>query len=341
MRENARWSRRTFLVHAVTVAAATATAPLLSRTAHAASAGYPIKGKTISLIVPWPPGGPADASARILSPVLEETLGLHIEIINRGGAGTQLGMNELVRSRADGYTLGQVSLPTLPAVYFNPERQAVFARKSFQPISMYLNDPGALAVRSDSPYNDLKSLLDAAKANPGKLKVGATGVLTMAHLLVLLLQKASGAKFSVVQFDGGGPGLIALLGGHIDCLSGVLSDVVVRHKGGQVRALVVAGKEPSPFLPDVKTAEAQGYNIYPLGSSRGWAGPAGTPKEVVEKFDAAVKRAVEDSGVKQKMEAAGLALYYMPTEAYAANWAEVDGIVRQLFEEEGIKVPTP
>ena len=343
MREDAFMSRRALLANAVTGAAVAATVPFLPGNGLAATMpptniAYPVKGKTITLIVPWPPGGPADLSTRILSPILEQELGTNIEIVNRGGAGTQLGMNELVRSRPDGYTIGQVSLPTLSAVYLNPERQAAFGRKSFQPIAMYLDDPGTIAVGIDSPFKDLKSLLDAAKADPGKLRVGATGVLTQAHLLVLLLEKLSGAKFTAVQFDGGGPALTALLGGHIDCMSGVVSDVALRHKGGQVRALAVVGKEPSPFIPDVKTAEAQGYKLY-WGSSRGWAVPTGTPQEIVEKFDSAVRHDTENEGVKRKMWDAGLALRYMPTEAYAANWMEIDGIVRKVFEEQGIKVP--
>ncbi len=343
MGENAFMTRRTFLKDAVTGAAVVATIPLLwsnneSAIASAASIGYPTKGKTVTLIVPWPPGGPADTSTRILAPILEKELGTNIEIVNKGGAGTQIGMTELVRSKPDGYTLGQVSLPTLAAVYLNPERQAVFSRKNFVPIAMYLDDPGMIAARSDSPYKDLQSLLDAAKANPEKIKMAATGILAQAHLLVLLLEKQSGAKFATVQLDGGGPALTALLGGHVDAMSGVFSDVVMRHKAGQVRALAVTAKERSGFAPDVKTAEAQGYKIY-WGSSRAWAAPAGTSREIVEIVNGAIRRATENAEVKQKMAGAGLALRYMPTEEYSQYWTDIEGIVRQLFEQEGVKVP--
>lgn len=345
MRESTFISRRAFLKEAVVGAAVAAVVPVLSAsgastTAPAKNVEYPVKGKVVTLIVPWPPGGPADTSVRILGPVLEKELGTTIEIVNRGGAGTQIGMTELAKSKPDGYTIGQVSLPTAAALYLNPARQAIFNRKSFQPIAMYIDDPGAIAVRADSPYRDLKSLVEAAKSNPEKVKIAASGVLAMAHLQALLLQKESGVKFAIVQFDGGAPQMTNLLGGHVESASFVLSDAAVRHKGGQVRVLATLAKERSPFLPDVKTAEEQGYKVY-FGSSRGWAVPAGTPKEIVEIINGAVKRAAENAEIKQRMQTAGLALRYMPTEEYAKYWEDMEGTTRQLLEQEGVKVPKP
>jgi len=271
---------------------------------------------------------------------LEKELGATIEIINRGGAGTQIGMTELARSKPDGYTVGQVSLPTITALYLNPARQAVFNRKSFEPVALYIDDPGAIAVRADSPYRDLKSLVDAAKANPEKIKIACSGVLAMAHLQALLLQNEAKVKFAIVQFDGGGPQMTNLLGGHVESASFVLSDAAVRHKSGQVRVLAVMAKERSPLLPDAKTAEEQGYKVY-FGSSRGWAVPAGTPKEIVEIINGAVKRATDKIEIKQRMETAGLALRYMSTEEYAKYWEEMEGTTRLLLEQEGVKVPKP
>jgi putative tricarboxylic transport membrane protein len=342
MRAHPSMSRRVFLKEAVAGAAIAASVSGLSvigaSAAPARKVEYPIKGKVVNLLVPWPPGGPADASARILSPVMEKELGTTIEIVNRGGAGTQIGMTELARSKADGYTIGQVSLPTAAALYLNPERQAVFTRKSFQPIAMYIDDPGVIAVRADSPYKDLKSLIEAAKANPEKIKVAGSGVLAMTHLQLLLLQRESGAKFAIVQFEGGGPQMTNLLGGHVECASFVLSDAAVRHKSGQVRVVGVMAKERSPLVPDAKTAEEQGYKVY-YGSSRGWAVPAGAPREIVEIINAAVRRAAENAEVKQRMENAGLALRYMSTEDYTKYWEDMEGLTRQLLEQEGVKVP--
>jgi len=344
MRESTFMSRRAFLKEAVAGAAVAATAPVLFASGASAAApakiDYPAKGKVVNLIVPWPPGGPADTSVRVLGPALEKELGTTIEIVNRGGAGTQIGMTELARSKPDGYTIGQVSLPTAAALYLNPARQAIFNRKSFQPIAMYIDDPGVIAVRADSPYRDLKSLVDAAKANPEKIKVAGSGVLAMTHLQLLLFQKEAGAKFAIVQFEGGAPQMTNLLGGHVECASFVLSDAAVRHKGGQVRVVGVMAKERSPLLPDAKTAEEQGYKVY-FGSSRGWAVPAGTPKEIVEIINGAVKRATENAEVKEKMERAGLALRYMPTEEYTKYWEDTEGTTRQLLEQEGVKVPKP
>jgi tripartite-type tricarboxylate transporter receptor subunit TctC len=347
MRAKTSMALRLSLRIAVTCASVVATVLLLfgsteSAPAPEGGAAYPTKGKAITLIVPWAPGGPADTGTRILAPIFEKELGTRIEIVNRGGAATQIGMTELVRSKPDGYTIGQVSLPTLASLYLNPEREAVFTRESFSPIAMYQNDPGAIAVRADSPYKDLKSLVEAAKANPGKVKVAVSGVLSGNHLQMLLLEKEADArkKFAMVVLDSGAAMNTNLLGGHVDCASYQVSDAAVKHKEGQMRLIAVMAKERSPILPEVRTAEEQGYKIY-WGSSRGWAAPAGTRKEIVEIFNNAVKRATENAEVKQKFGQAALALQYMGPEDYAKHWTGEEAIVRQLFAQEGVKIPKP
>ncbi len=343
MRVNRARTLGGLLKSAVACVAVVATMLLLSGSAETASSGaYPVKGKAITLIVPWAPGGPADTGTRILLPVFEKELGTRMEVVNRGGAATQVGMTELIKSKPDGYTIGQVSLPTLASLYLNPEREAVFTRESFQSIAMYQNDPGAIAVRADSPYKDLKSLVDAAKANPGKVKVAVSGILSGNHLQMLLLEKEADArkKFAMVVLDSGAAMNTNLLGGHVDCASYQVSDAAVKHKEGLMRVIAVMAKQRSPLLPEVKTGEEQGYKIY-WGSSRGWAAPRGTQKEIIERFNNAVKRAVDDSEVKQKFERAALALQYMSPEDYAKQWATDETIVKQLFAQEGVKTSKP
>ena len=144
----------------------------------------------------------------------------------------------------------------------------------------------------------------------------------------------------MVVLDSGAAMNTNLLGGHVDCASYQVSDSAVKHKEGLMRVVAVMAKERSPLLPEVKTAEEQGYKIY-WGSSRGWAAPAGTRREVVEVFNNAVKRATENTEVKQKFERAALALQYMSPEEYAKQWAEDEVMVRQLFVQWGVKGVKP
>jgi len=340
MRESTLLSRRAFLKEAVAGAAVAATGPVLLASAAApAKVDYPAKGKVVNLIVPWPPGGPADVSARLLAQVMERDLGTPIPILNKGGAATQIGMTELARSKPDGYTFGQVSLPTFITVYLNPERKAVFTRKDFQPVALYLDDPGAIAVRADSPYKTLSDLVEAAKANPWKIRCGSSGILGQGHLEGIELEKVSGARFAKVNFEGGAAALTALLGGSSDFYPGVVSDFAVRHKSGDVRVLAVYDKEESPFLPGVKTAEAQGYKVAPVGSSRGWAVPAGTPKEIIDVLSQATKKGTEDDQFKARTKELGMMVRYLGTDEYASYWTSMEAHIVPLLEQAGVKVP--
>lgn len=292
---------------------------------------YPTKGKTVTMIVPWSPGGPAHLAALPLKAPLEKELGVNIEVVTKPGATSQTGMTQFAMSKPDGYTLGWPALPSSIAPYLDPDRKAVYGRKSFVTVANHVLDPEAIAVRGESPYRTLKDLVDAARANPGGIKVATAGVLSNNHLGQILFQRAAGIKCSFVQFDGGATVTTALLGGHVDVGAATAGNYLVSAKTGKVRLLGIMAKERSKFFPDVPTVAEQGYKIY-YGSSRGIAAPEGTPRTIVELWSRAVKKAMDDPEHKRKMDELGLELYFLDADQYAQYWDEFEAQTRPLID---------
>ncbi|HZP96662.1 MAG TPA: tripartite tricarboxylate transporter substrate binding protein [Candidatus Limnocylindria bacterium] len=326
------------LVAAVVIAACggaapAGSAPSASVTASAApKAAWPAPGKTISLIVPYDAGGAGDVGARLLAPYLEKELGTMVEVVNKPGAGSQIGVTELSRAKPDGYTIGFTHLPATIAVYLDPERQAAFNRASLQPIAMYVVDPNAIAVKGNSPYKALKDLVDAAKANPGKVTLGDSGILSDGHITTLLLQEQTGAKFAVVHGAGGAKGIADLLGGHVQAqnvnLSGSNIDLA---KSGEIRLLGIFDDSTNPNYPGVTTATSQGYKIS-VATSRAISAPAGTPKDVVTILSNAIKRAMAAPEFTAKAASSGLSLRYMDPTQLEAYWTDLETRVKPLID---------
>jgi hypothetical protein len=180
---------------------------LLSATAAAAVASpalaqnYP--RRAVQLIVAFPPGGSTDVGARILAAAAEKDLGQTITVVNKGGAGGQIGFTEVARARPDGYTLGFLNLPAVNTIILDPERKAAFNVDSFIPVINQVLDPGLIWVKGDSPYKTLADLTEAARKNPGKISACTTGILSDDHLAILMVQEAAKCEFRIVHFDGG------------------------------------------------------------------------------------------------------------------------------------------
>jgi len=305
---------------------------LLVCAAVATAADFPAKGKSITMILGTSAGGSTDVGARILAAALEKDLaatGTRIQVENKPGAGWQIGLTALARSKPDGYTIGFTILPQTITNYLDPERKAVFERKSFQPLGMQVVDPGVIAVKATSPYKTLKDVIDAAKANPNKLKASATGILSDDHLAVLQLQKLTGAKFAIVQFDGSAKAITALLGGHTDVYFGNVGDTFPQARAGEVRVLAVMDDDETKFLPG-KTSFSQGIKLE-SSSSRGLSAPADTPKEIVDFLAGAIKKAIADPEHMKKMDEQGLTVRYMDPGRMEKYWAEMEEQIKPLM----------
>jgi tripartite-type tricarboxylate transporter receptor subunit TctC len=293
---------------------------------------FPTKGKPISVIVPFAAGAGNDLVARVATPLMEKDLGTPVQVVDKPGAGAQTGIQELALAKPDGYTIGYTPFPAIQALYFTPERKAAFDRTSFAPIGLHAVDVGVIAVKADSPYKNMKDLVDAAKAKPNTIKVSTSGVLSSSHLILLQIAKAAGANFTVVHFDSANVGVTNLLGGHIDAVSGFFTDFASSLKSGQVRLLGIMDQQESKFAPGVPTMEAQGYKLY-ASTMRVLSAPAGTPKEIVDVLSASLKKAVESDEHKQRADELGMALRYMGPDDLAKLWADTDAQMKPVIEQ--------
>jgi tripartite-type tricarboxylate transporter receptor subunit TctC len=323
MQEETRWTAA--LAAALTVVA------LGFAPAPARAEPYPQKGKSVQMLVGFAAGGTTDVGARLLASALEKELGTNVVVVNKPGASSQLAYTLLSQSKPDGYTIGNTNFPSSVVSYLDPARQAAYKRKDFQLIGLHVIDPTIFAVKPDSPFKTLKDLVEYAKANPRKVRITTTGIQSDETFAILQLEKLTGAKFALVHFaQGVAQALPAFLGNKVEVLCANVGDLLAQHKRGEVRILGVMDSQPSPFYADVKTFEAQGYKIY-AASSRGFAAPGGTPKDIVDRLAAAMKKVADSPEHQQKMAELGLTLRYMDPAQYNQYWTEYEATLRELL----------
>jgi len=277
-------------------------AALLICAAYVHAQSYPVQ--PVKLIVPWPPGGGVDTSARIISQPLSERLGQSIVIENRGGAGGNIGTEMAAKARPDGYTLlmgssspNAINIHIYPKLPFDP-------LKDFTPIVYVTAVPNILVVPGDSPHGNALDLIAHIKANPGTVNYGSAGVGSSQHLAASMLITSLGIKIVHVPYKGTGPAEMDLIAGHIAmmldttaCLPFVAS--------GRMKALAVASKARNPALPNVPTFDELGIaGVY----SSAWYGimaPAGIPQEVTTRINAEVNAILKTPEMIKRLAAFG------------------------------------
>lgn len=292
---------------------------------------YPTK--PVMLMVAYPAGGSTDVGARILAGLAEKELGKPIVVVNKVGAGGQIGFTELSRQKPDGYYIGCINLPALNTIILDPDRKAIFNVESFTPVINQVLDPGVVYVKPDSPYKTLKDLIDDAKKRPGEVKAATTGILSDDHMAIMMLEEAAGVKFRIVHFDGDTQEITALLGGQIDACFLNIGGLTARVKAGEIRALIVMDKERSKFYPEVPSAVELGYPTVISSSTRGIAGPKGLPEAIVTKLQGVFKKAIEDPEHVNKMDKAGLAIRMMMGDEYSKYINAWQERAKRLVEE--------
>jgi tripartite-type tricarboxylate transporter receptor subunit TctC len=293
---------------------------------------YPIKGRAISILSPYTAGGSTDLVARLIGAELEKIFGTPVQVESRPGAGGQVALTRLAQSKPDGYTLAALAIPTTLATYMDPERKAIYTRKSFQPLARISGASVNVVVNADRPYKTLKDLIDAAKANPEKLRMAAGTQLSGYHLNCLQFQKVTGTKFALVNFDGGIQGVNALLGGHVDVSVNQASELISQFKAGTVRLLGVMDSQESDFFPGVKTLVSQGYKLTTL-TSNVMVAPAGTPKEIVDVLSGEIKKIMAEDQFVKKAAGMGLEARYLDGAQVDALWAELETDVGPFIME--------
>jgi tripartite-type tricarboxylate transporter receptor subunit TctC len=289
---------------------------LAAATAMPAAAEYP--EKPIELIVAFAPGGGTDVAARSIARFVEKHLGdgATIAVINKPGAGGEIGWTALSQAQPDGYTIGMINPPAFVAL--SVEGKAKYTMESFKPIGNIVLDPGILVVGKDSPYNTLKDIMEAAKAAPGAIVVGTSGAAgSSEHIGILNLNRIAGVTFTPAFFGATAPARQALLGGHVPAATMNLSEALPLIRSGDIKILGIMAAERSSYFPEAPTFAEQGYDLI-VTASRGLAAPAGIPAEVVSKLEEALKAAMEDPEYVKAAKEAEIPLAYLNSADYAA-----------------------
>ena len=298
---------------ALVIAATASLAPAL----HAQT--YPTK--PIRLIVPFSAGGPADLLARMIGEKLQRSLGQTIVVLNKDGAGTILGVDMAAKASPDGYTLllGNVAMVINSSA---GKRLPYDLQKDLAPVSLAFTQPLILVLNPAVPVNSLREFIAYAKANPGKLKYGSSGVGTSIHLTSELFRAAVGIELTHIPYKGAAPALTDLLGGQIDLMFPGITPVVAHVKTGKLRALGLTSRKRSPALPDVPTMIELGVANF---ESTGWYGvlvPAGTPKSIVTRLNRELVAALSLPDLKERLASQGGDAVSSTPEQFAAFIAD-------------------
>jgi tripartite-type tricarboxylate transporter receptor subunit TctC len=283
-------------------------------------------GKTIKVILPFAPGGPAYNAIRILGQQISATGGPTIVAEPHPGAGTAIGTELVATATPDGNTLGIISnsfvlLPQTRKVNYDP-------LTDFAPICDLVDFPPLIVVNSESPYHSLGDLIAAARAQPGILTLASIGPATVSHLTVERLKLRAKADIIFVPYPGYSPGIEALLGSHVTAALADYSSLVEHIKAGKLRALATTMPARIEQLPDVPTVAESGYKDFVAEFFVGLIAPAKTPKDTVAQIGAMFTTAMQPPDIKAKLAALGL----FPNGTCGADFA---GILRKDYEEYG------
>lgn len=295
-----------------------------------ARAAYP--EQPIRMIVAYAAGGGTDIAARAIAPFIAKYLGnnANVVVMNRPGAGGAIGFTELARAPADGYTIGFINTPNLLTIPI--ERKVSFHWQDFDLLGNVVDDPGNFSVHADSPFRTLKDLVDHARANPGAVTYGSTGIGSDDHIAVLMLEKLAGVKMTHVPFKGTSETHGALVGKQIVLGSMNIGEALQFAKGGSpLRNLGQMSAQRTTLAPNLPTFREQGYDIV-LASLRGIGAPKGLPPAVREQLAAAIQKAVADPEFQARAAGLFAPLRHLGPAEYGAELRDGEAAFRQLWQ---------
>ena len=280
-----------------------------------AFAAYP--EKTVTMVVPFPPGGSTDAIARVLAQKLQEKLGGTFIIDNKAGATGTIGAAFVKRAPADGYTLFVSSLGPFVIAPHLIKGVQYDALKDLEPITVAVQAPNVLVVPAASPYKNVAELLAGLKKTPGKVSFASSGNGSSDHLSAELFWQQSGTEGLHIPYKGGGPAINDLLGGQVDAAFVNINSIIQHIKAGKVRALAISSDKRSPLLPDVATLQEQGVKGAEVQSWQAVAAPKGIPADVRQKLYTAIAASLNEKEVKDKLLAQGFEIVANTPEQFA------------------------
>lgn len=283
----------------------------------AALAQYPTK--PVHIVVPYPAGGAVDAFARVLTQQLSEMWGQQVVVDNRPGASTMIGAEQVAKSPPDGYTLlltAELTLVIVPHLY---EKIPYDPLRDFAPIVALVSATQVLVANPSLPVKTVKDLVALAKAKPGQLTFGSFGNGSTGHLNMEVLQAMTGTRFNHIPYNGAGPAMNDVIGGHIDFMLAALSIVKGNVQAGKLRMIGVGSNHRSSEFPDVPTISESGAPGFEAKSWFGLVAPAGTPPDVIKKINQDVTRVISDRAFAEKyLVAQGLESITGTPEQFAA-----------------------
>ena len=295
-----------------------------------ALAEYP--ERPITMIVAYSAGGGTDIAARTLVPFIEKYLGedATITVVNRPGAGGEIGFTELATAEPDGYTIGFINSPNILTIPI--QRETRYSMDDIEPVANIVYDPGAFSLRPDAEITNLEELVAYAKANPGEVTYGTTGIGSDDHLAALAFERLAGVEMNHVPFDGNADVRAAVLGGHIDMASMNVSETVPDADAGSLVLLGQMADERWEGAPDVPTFQEQGFDII-MGSNRAIGAPAGFPEDALAQLTDAVEQAVQDPEFRAQAEQQDLALAFQASEEFGQELDRLQEQYETLWQE--------
>lgn len=311
--------------------AALATGALLLPLAGAQT--YP--AKPITLVVPNPPGGFVDASARLLSEPLARVLGQSVVVDNKGGGSGNVAYGLVARANPDGYTL----LTSYSAYHVgNPalSPKLPWAQKDLTPVALVTVATNVIAVHPSVPANTLGEFIAYLKANPGKLSYASQGNGSLSHIGTEMFKGQTGTRMVHIPYRGSGPAVQDVLAGQVQVFITTPPSVMGHIQAGKLKGLAVAGKARHPGIPSVPTTDEAGLKGFELEAWVGIFAPAGTPPEVVAKLSNGIKQAMEQAETKTRASAAGIEIRYLPPEALDALVKRETTFWAKTIQEAGI-----
>ena len=295
------------------LAALLAAIPAVLATAPATAAPYP--ERPITMVVPFPPGGPTDLVARVLAKQLADQMGQSVVVENKGGANGTIGMQAAAGAKPDGYTIlyNTSSIALSPNLYsklaFDPE-------KDFTAITSTATVPMVLLVHPSVPADTVQEFIDYARANPGKLSYASAGAGNVTHLTAFLFAQSAKIDAMHIPYRGSAPGMTDLVGGQVHFMTNTLNDSLPFIREGRVKALAITSAKRSELLPDVPTL---GESVMPGFESGAWQGvvaPAGTPEEIVNRLNKEILAALKSSAVQEQLARQGTQILGASPEEY-------------------------
>ena len=298
-----------------------------------AQGSYP--SRAIEFVIPFPPGGPADAAARIVQPKLSSLLGVPIVLVNKAGGGGAVGADHVAKAKPDGYTVfATTNAPLTTVIATQPDLP--YRPSDFAPIGGYVTDLGVIVTKAGSPWKTLEEFADHAKKNPGKLSYGSPGLGTVSFFMVELFKASYGLDIVHVPFHGGGPAKNAIMGGHVTIASSGLNSFAPLMKSGDLVALATSAPRRVPAFPDVPTLAEKGF---PEASLNIWMAlfvPAKAPREVVERLSRALEQTMKDPAVAAAVDKAGMVVDYRNPAATAKLLETEHDAVKKVVTRLGI-----